>query len=51
MIVQRLNQGYCYGAESIAHNAGVQRPIIGILLLTIQRPFFSDPIMKNGIVS
>ena len=39
-IVQRLNQGFCYKAESRPHNAGIQGLIIRILLLTIQRPFF-----------
>ena len=51
MIVQRLNQGFCYKAESRPHNAGIQGVIIRILLLTIQRPFFSDPVMPICIVS
>ena len=51
-IVPRPIQGSCYGAESIlAHNALVQGPITEILLLTIQRPFFLDPVTKNAIVS
>ena len=37
----------CSGAESRAHNAGVQGLFIRFLLLTIQRPFLSDAVTKN----
>ena len=46
-IIQRPNPGSCYRAESRAHNAGVQGLLIRFLLLTIQRPFLSDPVRKN----
>ena len=48
--IQRFIQGFCYRAESMTHNTGAQGPIIRILLLTIQRPFFSDLFTKNYIV-
>ena len=50
-IVQRLNQGFCYKAESKPHNAGIRGLIIRILVLTIQRQIFLDPVTTICIVS